>query len=139
MFDYFGLWTTVMLPAYFITGYLVFINYKTYNLSEHVILYVYAFGLMNVVTAISTPLLMYFNISFLNFTVPVAFLSTIQIAWYYKRIFKMSLGKIILKTMIAIPIYLIVNLIYIALVAALIFGIFKIFIPEMSLPSIEIK
>ncbi len=70
MYDYFGLWTTFMLPAYVITGYLVFINVKHYNFSEHVIFYVYAFGLMNILTALFTPVMMYFEISFLIFHYP---------------------------------------------------------------------
>lgn len=139
MYDYFGLWTTFMLPAYFITGYLVFINLKIYNFSEHVIFYVYAFGLMNILTAFFTPVMMACSISFMNFSLPIALFSFIQIAWYYKRVFKLGFGKIVLKTLIAIPVYLIINLLYLLILCLIILGIVMLFFPDMSFPSIQIN
>jgi hypothetical protein len=138
MYDYFGLWTTVLMPAYVITGYLVFIDLRKYNFSEQVIFYVYAFGFTNIFTALLTPLMLWLDITYMSIAIPLTLISLVQISWYYKRIFQLSLGKIVLKALIAIPVYLIINIIYIILLIVIIVLILMFFYPDL-LQNIEIK
>ncbi|MGB5982243.1 MAG: DUF3667 domain-containing protein [Nonlabens sp.] len=139
LYDYFGLWTTVLMPAYIITGYLVFMNLKKYNFSEHLIFYVYAFGFSNILFALCTPLLLIFDIEFLILFAMTTVFNLVQITYYYKRVFNLNWSRLILKMIIALHLYAVVNLIYSALLALLIFGIVKLFIPDMSFPTVKIS
>jgi hypothetical protein len=139
LYDYFGLWTTITLPAYVITSCIVFVNLQMYNFSEQVVFYVYAFGITNVLTAIFTPFMFLFDISLMTFSIFSGILSVIQIAWYYKRVFELSLGGIILKTLLVIPIYLMINTIYIRILILTEVGIILLFFPGITAMNLKIR
>ncbi len=115
-FDYIGLFTTLFIPIYALNSLIVFLDVKKYNFSEHFIFFIYVFGLINIITALFTPIMIWTSMPYQVFTSIVTVLSIIQITWYYKRCFNLSTSQSILKVLIAIPLFVIIQAVYMLLI-----------------------
>ncbi len=129
-YDYLGALTSLFLPLYAFTGWLVFLDIRKYNFVEHLILFVYAFGLLNMVTVIFTPLMIVLDISYGATSIPISLISVIQIGWYYKRIFKLSLGQTVLKAILSSIIFSTLQIIFIIITAVFVLGGIYLINPE---------
>jgi IS4 transposase len=137
-YDYIGLLTTFFIPVYALTGYLVFIDSRKYNFSEHLVFCIYVFGLLNIFTFLLTPLVIGFEIDYQVISLIITPLSIIQFAWYYKRCFQLDTGQIVLKTFIALIIFQIISVIYLVFFVVIIIGLIFLIQPEL-LTSITIE
>ena len=107
-----------------------FLDIKKYNFAEHMVFYIYVFGLINIVTALFTPLAMLFEISYSTISLLISPFSVLLISWYYKRCFRLTRGEICLKTILAIPLFGIFQVILmVVLILVIVAGIY-IFDPE---------
>lgn len=129
-YDYLGLFTTFFIPAYAITGLIIFLDIKKYNFSEHMIFYIYVFGLSNIFTACFTPFMIGFDIPYSILSMMFSVLSIVQISWYYKRCFKLTMGQTILKVLLAIMLFPAVQLVFILFFTATVLGFIYLFQPE---------
>jgi hypothetical protein len=137
-YDFIGLLTTFFIPVYALTGYLVFIDSRKYNFSEHLVFCIYVFGLLNIFTFLLTPLVIGFEIDYQVISLIITPLSIIQFAWYYKRCFQLDTGQIVLKTFIALIIFQIISVIYLVFFVVIIIGLIFLIQPEL-LTSITIE
>ncbi|WP_158441673.1 DUF3667 domain-containing protein [Nonlabens dokdonensis] len=136
-YDYIGLFTTFFIPAYALTGYLVFIDTRKYNFSEHLVFCIYIFGFINILTFLLTPLVIGFTIDYQVISLIITPLTIVQFAWYYKRCFQLNLGQIVLKTLIAMIVFQIISVIYLIFFVVIIIGLTFLIRPEL-LKSITI-
>lgn len=130
-YDYLGVLTTIFIPIYVLTGWLVFIDKRYYNFVEHLILYVYAFGLINILTGLFCPFMFLFHIKFSVFSLPSFFISIFLLSWYYKRIFKLTFWQTILRTFIASIVYSILQLIATVIIVGVIVLITYLINPDI--------
>lgn len=130
-YDYIGLFTTFFIPAYALTGYLVFIDIRKYNFSEHLVFCIYIFGFINILTFLLTPLVIGFAIDYQVISLIITPFSIVQFAWYYKRCFQLNLGQIVLKTLIAMIVFQIISVIYLLFFVAIIIGLIYLIQPEL--------
>lgn len=119
-YDYIGAFTTFFLPAYALSGYIVFLDIKKYNLTEHLILYVYVFGLVNIVTFLATPLMIGFDIPYQIVSLGLTPLIFLQVAWYYKRCFKLDIQQTVLKGLLAIIVFNVVSVILMIIITTIV-------------------
>jgi hypothetical protein len=130
-YDYIGLYTTFFIPAYALTGYIVFLDSKKYNFSEHLIFSIYVFGLLNILTFLFTPFMIGFDIPYMVILLVLTPLTFLQFAWYYKRCFQLSFGQTALKSLIAVVVFQFVVSFYVLIFIAIGLGILYIMQPQI--------
>jgi len=120
MFDYSSFLYFTIIPGFAIISWLVFIN-KKYNLTEHVIIYLYTmsfFSIVSIVLTISISLIS--PKSFITFSLIVYFLLFFYHIFLLKRLFKLSGKQMMMKTLVFLPLgfifYMIFSLILVILV-----------------------
>ncbi|MGJ8685225.1 MAG: DUF3667 domain-containing protein [Nonlabens sp.] len=128
--DYTGLFTSIFIPFYALTGWVVFYN-KSYNYVEHLVLFGYVYGVINILTILSTPIIIIGSFNFLDFSYISLIINILLIAWYYKRIFKLSLWNTALKTLLMTILYFIIQTVLMTIVGILAIVIIKWFYPEV--------
>lgn len=134
-YDYMGLLTTVFVPFYALCGLLVFYK-KPYNFVEHMVVWSYVFAVVNILTFLSTPLIIAFSFNYFGFSTIFTVIYLILTAWYYKRIFKLSIGKSILKgILLTISLFVIQTIVF--LLAAIIIISLIIWLNPESLEGIN--
>lgn len=109
VFDYQSLIYFLLIPVFALISKIVFYNYKKYNYTEHVVIYLYAYShvtmSLNIVYLICIllykPFLSYMSI----LSIPI---SILFIAYVLKRLYKLSFKKILLKTLL----FLVVGLVF---------------------------
>ncbi|WP_164510842.1 DUF3667 domain-containing protein [Nonlabens xiamenensis] len=129
-YDYMGLLTSIFIPAYALTGWIVFLDIKKFNFAEHIVFYIYVLGWFNIVIAISTPLIMLFNIPYSFMSFLISLFSVVMIAWSYKACFQLNFGQTLLKTLFAILLYGVVQLIFILIIISIVMAGLYFFSPE---------
>ncbi|PPK93592.1 uncharacterized protein DUF3667 [Nonlabens xylanidelens] len=115
-YDYIGAFTTFFLPAYALSGYIIFLDIRKYNFTEHLILYVYVFALVNIVTFVATPLMIGFDIPYQMVSLALTPFIFLQVAWYYKRCFKLDVQQTVLKGLLAIIVFNVISAILMIIV-----------------------
>lgn len=99
-FEYQSLISFLTIPILALISRLVFINYKKYNLTEHFVIYLYAYShITMVISFITLPLLLtaknLYLILWIQFPV-----SIIYIAYVLKSLYEINLKKILIKTLL---------------------------------------
>jgi len=129
-YDYMGLFTAILIPVYAASGLIIFSDIKKYNFTEHLIFFIYLYGLSNIIVSLFTPVFIIFKVSFQTSSIILGPLSLIQIGWYYKRCFKLTLTKSIIKTILMFLLYNVFQFILLLFVAVIAIGIIYLFNPE---------
>ncbi len=99
-YQYQSVLSFLLIPILAMMSRLVFLNYKKYNLTEHFVIYLYTYShIVGLISLLLIPLIFlsnnYFTVAFLPF---IAYFSYIGFA--LKRLYKMSLKKILIKTVL---------------------------------------
>jgi hypothetical protein len=128
-FDYIGILTSLFLPFFALAGWLVFYN-KKYNFVEHMVLFAYAFGIINIISFLSTPIAIATSLHYFDISSMLSILSLVLIAWYYKRIFKLSFWNTVLKASLLTTVYFIIQIIITVIFALVLFILIKWLHPE---------
>lgn len=112
-FQYQSLINFLLIPILAAISRLVFLNYKKYNLTEHLVIYLYAYShivgfmalfLLPVTFAIDN----IFTISLIQYIVYIGY-----VAYVLKKLYKISLKKILIKTLLFIGI---ISFLYITII-----------------------
>ncbi len=124
----------LLIPVLAIISRLVFLNYKKFNLTEHFVIYLYAYShIVGIVSLISIPSVFlidnYFIVSFAPFPIYVSY-----IAYVLKRLYGITLKKILIKTLLFFVIggIFYITIIFVSVILALLFGILEI-------PTVPVK
>ena len=135
MQEYQSLLLMAMVPGYALVSRTVFFNYKNYNYTEHLVMYLYILSQITIVTFIPTIILVYFGFTIGNIT-PYTILFQILYAGYCsKLIFDLSGKGIVLKTLlflVVFAVYYIVFTILTVIIMILYYGGLKEFVEAMK-------
>lgn len=112
---YYSLFMVGLIPLYALISRLVFINRKDFNFTEHIVMAMYIMAQFSLVSS-------FLNIALLVLQLPPNLLGTssifLQMAYFgycYKRLYKLSIGGVILRTLWFFAILLIVCILIIIL------------------------
>ena len=119
--DYYSLFMVLLIPFYALISRLVFINKKEFNYTEHLVMVMYIVAQFSLISS-------FLNLLLFLLQLPASILSSgsifFQIAFFgycYKRLYKLSIPDIILRTLIFLGILLV--LMIILTIMAVIIGI----------------
>ena len=104
VYDYNGLLIFSILPLLALVSKVVFFNHKQFNYAEHSLIYFYTYSQTSIITVLIIPIILFFEIEYLHYAIATLF---IMIGYHFfalKRIFKLSIKQIILKTLLFIPV-----------------------------------
>lgn len=118
IYEYNSILIFTAIPLLALISKIVFYNKKEFNFAEHNLIYFYTYSQTSIVTVLLIPIILVFNIPYMDY----ALITMVwMIAYHFyalKRIFNLTTKQIIFKTLLFIPIGL---LFYLTLI--LIFGI----------------
>lgn len=104
-FEYSSLIFSFMIPFMAIISLIVFYN-KHYNFTEHIIIYLYSMSALTIVSVIIGQLVLIITPnSYLAYTFLFYLIMIIYHAFILKRIFKLSVSQLILKTLLFLVIF----------------------------------
>lgn len=104
-FEYSSLIYSALIPFLAIISLIVFYN-KKYNLTEHIVIYLYSMSLFSIVSAILGQIILLINPQFyINFSVIIYILIFIYHCYMLKRLFSLSNSQILIKTIIFLVLF----------------------------------
>lgn len=106
--EYSSLIYSALIPVLAFISFLLFYKRK-YNFTEHIVLYLYSMSLFSLVSVMLGQLtLMIFPNQYLLFSFLMYFLALIYHCYLLKQIFELSIGELILKTLLFLILFLII-------------------------------
>ena len=118
-FEYQSIISFLTIPVLALVSRLVFFNYKKYNLTEHLVIHLYAYShITMVISFITLPILLTAENLYIMLWVQFP-TSIIYIAYVLKKLYDLSWKKIILKTLLFLVIMTILFIIF-SIVSAII-------------------
>ncbi len=116
IYDYNSVMIFMGIPLLSLVSKIVFYNYKQFNYAEHNLIYFYTYSQTSILIVLSIPFILIFDIDYVYYSL----ISFVIMFGYHlfalKRIFQLSLKKIILKTLLFLPIgfalYILVSLVF---------------------------
>ncbi|WP_396149964.1 DUF3667 domain-containing protein [Flavobacterium sp.] len=116
LYDYNSIIVFSGIPLIAIISKIVFFNYKQFNFAEHNLIYFYTYSQTSILTVLVIPLLLLFQIEYVYYAF---FTFAILFGYHFfalKRIFKLTMKQIILKTLLFIPVlfafYIVISLFF---------------------------
>lgn len=98
--DYQSFFTFLSIPLLALISKIVFWNYKKYNFIEHLVIYLYAYSHVQIISAV-IGVLVYWSSTFQMIISTVISLGMfIYMAYVLKRMFELSIEKILIKTLL---------------------------------------
>ncbi len=111
----------LMVPIYALMSKIVFFNFKNYNFTEHIVINMYLAAHFSIV---STILIIISSLFGINFAIIASIIIPLQIifsAYCFKRLLKLSLKGIILKTLFFLVILILLFVVFSVLTAILMY------------------
>lgn len=101
IYDYPAFFTAINIPFYALVSWLVFLNKKKYNFYEHIVIYLYGISQVSILSFIVVLPIYFINERLASDIFMYASFSIfIYAAYILIRIFKLSFGQFILKTLL---------------------------------------
>jgi hypothetical protein len=94
------------------------------------VLFAYAFGIVNIISFLSTPIAIATSLNYFDISSMLSILSLVLIAWYYKRIFKLSFWNTVLNASLLTTVYFIIQIIITVIFALILFILIKWLHPD---------
>jgi len=104
VYDYNSILIFSILPLFALVSKIVFYNYNQFNYAEHNLIYFYTYSQTSILTILVIPIILFFKVDYVYYSL-LSFL--IMFGYHFfalKRIFQLSLKKMILKTLLFIPV-----------------------------------
>ena len=100
IFEYQSFFTFLSIPLLAVISKMVFWNYKKYNFIEHIVIYLYTYSHVQIISAVFG-ILLYWSSSFQMIVSTIISLGMlVYMAFVLQRIFKLTIEKILLKTLL---------------------------------------
>ncbi len=100
VFEYQSFFTLLGIPLLAVISKIIFWNYKKYNFIEHVVIYLYAYSHIQIITSV-IGILVYWSATLQMVINSIISLGMIMyVAFVLQRVFKLTLEKILLKTLL---------------------------------------
>jgi len=120
--EYQSIIAMLFVPIYALISKLVFFNYKKYNFTEHLVINMYLFGHITIVSSIVVILISFFGVNFIFYSLYVILpVQILYSAYGFKSLYNLSLGKIIIKTLFFCFILLVVFILLVMLTVLVLF------------------
>lgn len=120
--EYNSLFYAFLIPLMAFVSWVTFLD-KKYNFTEHIIIYLYSMSLLTVFSVIAGQIVLFITPnSYIIFSLSIWLFMLIYHGYALKRIFKLSIGSLILKTIIAVALFFIAYI----LISILVFVIMMI-------------
>ncbi|GGG38408.1 hypothetical protein GCM10011344_44110 [Dokdonia pacifica] len=134
VFEYQSILTFINIPLYALISILVFWNYKKYNFIEHVVIYLYVYSHTQIITSVISILFMWSSFIQVMISSLVTFLYIIYTAYVLKRLFNLTIEKILLKTLLFFAIGLVISIAFFGVGGWLLYelGVFDTFIEKID-------
>lgn len=113
MQEYQSILYMLMVPLYAIISKLVFLNYKTFNYTEHVVINMYLSAHFSIVSAILVVSAATLGINFMTSGLILIALQIVYSAYAFKRLHNMTFKKIILKSLLFLVLMVVVLILFI--------------------------
>ncbi len=97
-YQYQSLISFIIIPLLALLSRLIFINYKRYNITEHLVIYLYAYSHIVTVGSFLTLPLVFITDNLYVATLVLLPVYVLYIAYVLKRIYQVSFSEIIIKT-----------------------------------------
>jgi len=106
--EYNSLFYSAMIPFFGLISWIVFIN-KAYNLTEHIVIYLYTMSLMSVISVIISQILLLINPNlYMVSGFAILLFTLLYHCRLFKQLFKLSWGWLLLKTALFLALLFIV-------------------------------
>lgn len=103
--EYNSLFYSFLIPLMALVSWITFLD-KKYNFTEHIIIYLYSMSLLSIFSVIVGQIVLFVTPnSYLIYSMAFWLILLVYHSYALKRIFKLSIGNLILKTIIAIAIF----------------------------------
>ncbi len=100
IFDYQAVLTAIIIPVYAFISWIVFLNRKTYNYLEHIVIYLYGNAQFSVVNFIVTTPLFFINKEAGNLaSLVISGLTIVYFSYILIRLFKLTFLQFVIKTL----------------------------------------
>lgn len=121
-FEYNSLIYSALIPFLAIISLLVFFN-KKYNLTEHIVIYLYSMSLFSIISAISGLIILLINSQlYISFSVVIYALIFIYHCYMLKRMFNLNGFQLLLKTLLFLLLFFVLYLVVTVLVFIVLFA-----------------
>lgn len=130
IYDYMGLLTSVFIPFYALAGWLAFYK-KKYNFVEHLVLFGYVFGLINIITVLFTPIVIIGSLNYFTMSSVLSVFSFLLMGWYYKRVFLLTFWQSLWRTLLMTFYYFIIQSIIVTVLITIIIAGIALLQPEL--------
>lgn len=120
--EYNSLFYSVLIPVFALISWVVFLD-KKYNFTEHVIIYLYTMSLMSIISVfVAQVVLLLIPASYFVFSLMIFPLMFIYHCYAVKKIFKLSIGNLILKSIVALCLFFVAYIVITIVVFAIMFA-----------------
>ncbi len=107
-FDYYSIFAFINLPMYALIGKLTFLGLKKFNYTEHLVITTYAIAQFSITNLfITTPAAMLGGNFFVIANI-MNLLVMIYVAYIYKKLYPLTIGQIILRTLLFLAIIVVI-------------------------------
>lgn len=100
--EYQGILYIIMIPMYALLSKLTFLNQKKYSYLKHIVIVGYSQAQMSIALFLPTFILLTLGFNYMKMSYWVIFLLFLYSCYVYKRVFNLSIGKIILRALLFI-------------------------------------
>lgn len=125
IFEYYSLLYILLIPVYAFVSMLVFYNIKKYNYVEHIVILGYTQSQLSISLFIPTLILSALGYSFFDYNYYYSLVMVIYSAYCFKRLYQLSLKRIIVKSVvflfIGFGIYIVLIIIFMIIMMAYLF------------------
>lgn len=103
--EYNSLFYSFLIPLMALVSRVIFLD-KKFNFTEHIIIYLYSMSLLSIISVIIGQIVLFLVPSnYLLFSMSSWLIMLVYLCYALKRIFKLSIGNLILKTIIAVALF----------------------------------
>ncbi len=117
VFEYYSLQMMLIIPLIALISKIVFFNRKKYNYTEHLVIYLYTFAQTTFIGVLLTFLIILFNLDYGIFSYISMVITFIYSAYCLKRLYKLDLSELILKTFLFIFVFMTIYIISVIIFA----------------------
>ena len=121
VFEYMSIIMVAFIPFLAITSRLIFLKNKKFNFTEHLVINLYTYAHLSITLTILNLLIIYFESVFIFFSILSMPIQILYFAYVLKKLYKLNLSQIILKTLLFLMIFAILFVLLSIIMAVIMF------------------
>ncbi len=139
--DYQSIFSFLLIPLYALISKIVFLDYKKFNFIEHCVIYLYSYSQTQIIASVLGVLFVWSAIGQLAVSFVTGSLPFFYTLYVLYKVFDLSAGKLVLKTLLFFIIFGPIVVIFMGLVGWILYtlGMFDTIIEQIKLQSEAVK